>query len=203
MVNRWVPKARLRVSAWKGERHWEIWFWVTPIFLRWPPPEREIAMRLTTSSVAALALNDGEKDRIVFDDDVPGFGLRLRDTGSRVWVYQYKIQRKTRRIVLGKASAVKLARAREIASEYHARVRQGGDPVSEKRVQIERASHTFGPLAEQYLERRKSSLRPRSWTATALYLRKHAQPLHSLPVDSSTSEPLRGFWLALRRVPAL
>ena len=143
-------------------------------------------MRLTTVSVAALALSDGEKDRIWFDDDVPGFGLRLRDSGSRTWIYQYKIHRKTRRIVLGKASAIKLARAREIASEYHARVRQGGDPVTEKRVQIERTSHTFGPLAEQYLERRKSALRPRSWAATALYLQKHAAPLHALPVDSSS-----------------
>ena len=104
-------------------------------------------MRLTTASVATLALSDGEKDRIWFDDEVPGFGLRIRKTGSRTWVYQYKVARKTRRIVLGKASAIKLAKAREIAADYHARVRQGGDPVTEKRVQIERASHTFGPLS--------------------------------------------------------
>jgi integrase len=149
-------------------------------------------MRLTTASVTTLVLSDGEKDRIWFDDDVPGFGLRIRDTGSRVWVYQYKIARKTRRIVLGKASAIKLAKAREIASEYHARVRQGGDPVTEKRVQIERASHTFGPLAEQYLEQRKTALRPRSWAATALYLQKHAAPLHALPVDSVDLRAIAG-----------
>jgi integrase len=156
-------------------------------------------MRLTTASIATLALCDGEKDRIWFDDDVPGFGLRVRDTGSRVWVYQYKVARKTRRIVLGKASAIKLARAREIASEYHARVRQGGDPVTEKRVQIERASHTFGPLAEQYLERRKTALRPRSWAAAALYLQKHAAPLHALPVDSVDLRAIAGLLARIER----
>ena len=104
-------------------------------------------MRLTTSSIATLRLSDGEADRIWFDDEVPGFGLRIRKTGSRTWVYQYKVQRRTKRVVIGKASAIKLAKAREIAADYHARVRQGGDPVTEKRVQIERASHTFGPLS--------------------------------------------------------
>ena len=150
-------------------------------------------MRLTTASVATLALSDGEKDRIWFDDEVPGFGLRIRKTGSRTWVYQYKVQRRTKRVVIGKASAIKLAKAREIASDYHARVRQGGDPVTEKRVQVERASHTFAPLAEQYLERRKSTLRPRSWAATALYLKKHAAPLHTtLPVDSVDLRTIAG-----------
>jgi integrase len=149
-------------------------------------------MRLTTSTIATLSLGDGEADRIWFDDEVPGFGLRIRNTGSRTWVYQYKIQRRTRRVVIGKVSAIKLAKAREIAADYHARVRQGGDPVTEKRVQIERASHTFGPLAEQYLERRKTALRPRSWTATALYLQKHAAPLHTLPVDSVNLRTIAG-----------
>jgi integrase len=149
-------------------------------------------MKLTTSTIATLSLGDGEADRIWFDDEVPGFGLRIRKTGSRTWVYQYKVQRRTKRVVIGKASAIKLAKAREIASDYHARVRQGGDPLTEKRVQIERASHTFGPLAEQYLERRKTALRPRSWTATALYLQRHAAPLHTLPVDSVDLRTIAG-----------
>jgi integrase len=140
-------------------------------------------MKLTTSSIATIKLKDGA-DRIIFDDDVPGFGLRLRNSGSRVWIYQYKIQRKTRRVVIGKASAVKLAKAREIAADYHARVRAGGDPVAERRVQIERASHTFAALAEQYLERRRPALRPHSWASVAHQINKNARPLHPLPVDS-------------------
>jgi hypothetical protein len=102
-------------------------------------------MKLTTASLANLKLASGDKDRIWFDDDVPGFGLRVRDTGSRSWIYQYKIGGKTRRLVLGQATAIKLARAREIAGELHAKVRLGGDPAAEKRAQIARSVYSRVP----------------------------------------------------------
>jgi hypothetical protein len=89
-------------------------------------------MKLTLASLTNLKLKSGDKDRIWFDDDVPGFGLRVRDTGSRSWIYQYKIGGKTRRLVLGQATAIKPARAREIAGELHATVRLGGDPAAVK-----------------------------------------------------------------------
>jgi integrase len=190
MVNHWVPSGACSGVGVSGGRE-RVW-WGSRTGRASRRPQRKIGMRLTTSTIATLSLGDGEADRIWFDDEVPGFGLRIRNTGSRTWVYQYKIQRRTRRVVIGKVSAIKLAKAREIAADYHARVRQGGDPVTEKRVQIERASHTFGPLAEQYLERRKTALRPRSWTATALYLQKHAAPLHTLPVDSVNLRTIAG-----------
>jgi integrase len=140
-------------------------------------------MRLTSASLTTLVLDAGQNDRIVFDDDVPGFGLRIRKAGSRVWVFQYKVARTTRRIVIGKASAIKPSRAREIAAEYHARVCQGGDPVTEKRVQVQRAAYTFSILAQRYLEQREAKLRPHSFAAVKRHLINLASPLHSLPID--------------------
>ena len=52
-------------------------------------------MNLTAQKVATLVLDSGKKDQIWFDDSVPGFGLRIRETGSRSWIFQYKIGRKT------------------------------------------------------------------------------------------------------------
>ena len=140
-------------------------------------------MRLTTANLTTLGLDAAQTDRIVFDDDVPGFGLRIRKAGSRMWVFQYKVARATRRIVIGKASAIKPARAREIAAEYHARVCQGGDPVTEKRVQVQRAAYTFSILAQRYLEQREAKLRPHSFAAVKRHLINLASPLHSLPID--------------------
>jgi integrase len=141
-------------------------------------------MKLTLASLTNLKLKSGDKDRIWFDDDVPGFGLRVRDTGSRSWIYQYKIGGKTRRLVLGQATAIKLARAREIAGELHARVRLGGDPAAEKRALIERSSHSFGALAQQYLAARRSGVRPRSLPRIEHYIEVHAAPFDKLPIES-------------------
>jgi integrase len=141
-------------------------------------------MNLTAAAVASLKLAPGEADRIWFDDSVPGFGLRVRETGARSWVFQYKIGAKTRRLVIGQEAAIKVARAREIAGELHAKVRLGGDPAAEKRVKVERSAHTFGALAQKYLDQQKSELRPSSYREIARHLEKHAKPLHGLPVDT-------------------
>lgn len=46
-------------------------------------------MKLTATTVRALKVPTGKSEAIFFDDDVPGFGLRLREHGSRTWVFQY------------------------------------------------------------------------------------------------------------------
>jgi integrase len=141
-------------------------------------------MKLTAQSADELKIEAGKTDVIVFDDAVPGFGLRIRDTGSRSWVYQYKVAGKTRRLVIGQASAIKFGRAKEIASEYHAKVRLGRDPASERWMQIQRISHTLGALVARYLDQRRSELRPGSYREIARHLKVHAAPLHRLPADA-------------------
>jgi integrase len=141
-------------------------------------------MNLTIQTAAALQLAPGERDRIWFDDAIPGFGLRIRETGSRSWIFQYKIGQKQRRLVIGQVSAIKPARAREIASEHHAKVKLGFDPAAEKRIRVDRAAHTFGALVDTYLDYQKSHLRSGSYREIARHLRQHAAPLHDLSVDS-------------------
>jgi integrase len=151
-------------------------------------------MKLTEKIVATLALDSGQDDRIWFDDAVAGFGLRIRRVKkwsgvysnkppSKTWLMQYRIGGKTRRLVIGEASAMKAGRAREIAEELRAKIKLGHDPAMEKRVRIERSSHTFGGLVEKYLRAQRVELRPGSYRLTARYLETHAGPLHGLPVD--------------------
>ena len=89
-------------------------------------------MRLTTKTVARFTPPKGKSDHIEFDDDIKGFGLRLREGGSRVWIYQYRIDSKQRRVVLGSATSVPLSVARKNAGELEARVKLGGDPATDK-----------------------------------------------------------------------
>jgi integrase len=154
-------------------------------------------MKLTAASIARLQLPAGKLDHIEFDDDIPGFGIRLRDGGSRTWIFQYKLGTKQRRLVLGKVSAIKPERAREDAGDLHAKVRLGGDPAADKAVNKVRAANNFGELARRYLEFQEGELRPRSYAEVRRHLgfaevkphhRKskssYAKPLHALPITS-------------------
>ena len=88
-------------------------------------------MKFTVKTTAGVKL-EGKPERIVFDDDIKGFGLRVREGGSQTWIYQYRIGSKQRRMVLGSATSVPLGVARENAGRLEARVKLGGDPAMDK-----------------------------------------------------------------------
>jgi integrase len=151
-----------------------------------------ISVNLTAQSIAMLQLGPRQTDRIWFDDAVPGFGLRVRHGGSRAWIFQYKIGKKQRRLVIGQASAIKPAQAREIAGQHHARVKLGHDPAAEKQMRVERAAHTLGALVERYLAYQKSKLRRGSYREIARHLTSHAASLHDLPIDAVDQRTIAG-----------
>ena len=89
-------------------------------------------MKLTATTVRTAALPAGKTEAIFFDDDIPGFGLRLREGGSRSFVFQYKLGDKHRRMALGKATALNLIEIRKLALQHYASVRRGEDPAADK-----------------------------------------------------------------------
>jgi integrase len=146
-------------------------------------------MKLTIKSTEGLKLPPGKVDFIAWDDDVTGFGLRLREGGSRTWIYQYRIGSKQRRMVLGSARAVTLSLARENAGKLEAKVKLGGDPAMEKETARRDADNTVGALLDQYLEAKKAGktkrkVRPRSYAEIERHLKTHAKPLHRLPIGA-------------------
>ena len=54
-------------------------------------------------------------DRIVWDDELRGFGLRVYASGRRTYVIQYRAKGRTRRFVLGPHGVLTPAAARERA----------------------------------------------------------------------------------------
>jgi hypothetical protein len=108
-------------------------------------------MRLTVRSTAGLKLPAQSKDYIEWDDDVGGFGIRLREGGGRSWVFQYKIGTKQRRVTIGSVSAVDLNKARQIAKDLYARVRLGEDPAADKANARIAASETLGQSFSGFL----------------------------------------------------
>jgi integrase len=149
-------------------------------------------MKLTIKSADGLELKPGKTEHIEFDDDIRGFGLRIRGGGSRTWIYQYRIGKKQRRMVLGSAKSVPLSLARANAGKLEAKVRLGGDPAMDKETARRDADNTFGALVDQYLEARKSEWRPRSQAEIKRHLTKHAGPLHSMPIGAVSQRNVAG-----------
>jgi integrase len=141
-------------------------------------------MKLTTASIKALELPPGASDKTFWDDDIGGFGLRLREGGSRNWVVQYDLGRKTRRVTLGSTAVLDLGAARTKAKDLLAHVRLGGDPAAEKRTYRARAAETFAAILPRYLIVKQRDCRPSSFKQIERRLWKLAQPLHPLPITA-------------------
>jgi integrase len=150
-------------------------------------------MKLTSKGIRGLQLPEGKMDHLYWDDDIPGFGLRLRAGGSRSWVFQYALGDKQRRLSLGTASAesfstvkdsdgrIKLG-IRDQAAQLHAKVKLGHDPAGDKTESRKRASDTFAAIAKKYLAAKKKSTRPGTYGETERHILKHAKTLNGLQV---------------------
>jgi integrase len=141
-------------------------------------------MKFTQPSATRQPLPAGS-DAIFFDDDLPGFGLRVRAGGKRSWIIQYRVGAKQRRLTIGSVDKLSADQARKAARGRLAHVELGGDPQQEKHEARNAASYSLGKLVDDYLARRhhrtgKDRLRRSSYEATELYLRKHWKPLHGL-----------------------
>ena len=104
---------------------------------------------------------DKERNKGVYPD---GAGLYLNVTigGSKSWLYRYMLAGKAHWMGLGSYPDVSLAEAREKATECRKMVRQGADPLAEKRQQtsVIRASLAksilFSKAADQFIDAHKS-----------------------------------------------
>jgi integrase len=156
-------------------------------------------MKITAKNVAGLKLAEGKADAIHFDDEMPGFGFRLRRaSGERVlrsWVCQYRNGHgKTRRKLIGSAETVSAEQARTEAKKVLAQVALGGDPQAEKKAaRRQKDTHSLGVLVADYLAAKRKTVRPRTYGEIARYLTGlHFKPLHSMPIDRITRRDVAG-----------
>lgn len=57
----------------------------------------------------------GSSEQLLFDESLPGFGLRLRAGGSKTWIVQYRLGTKQRRMKIGTPAHLSLEAARRAA----------------------------------------------------------------------------------------
>jgi integrase len=146
-------------------------------------------VRITQATAARLELPTGKTDHIAWDDQQPGFGLRIRRGSGgkllRSWVCQYKRGGRSRRILLGSADLITAERARTAARKVLAEVALGGDPASQRDERRVRDRLTLRSVVEQFLDAKEATVRKRTIGELRRYLTgPHFKPLHGMPVDT-------------------
>jgi integrase len=139
-------------------------------------------MRLNRATVSRLSIPEGRTEAIIFDEALPGFGIRLRAGGKRTWIAQYRLGTKQRRLSLGNAQALDAEEARKLARKALSSAHLGNDPQEQKTEIRSRAAVTLGVVAESYLARAEQRLKPASFVEVKRYLRSAWAPLHEAPI---------------------
>ncbi|MCZ6589314.1 MAG: Arm DNA-binding domain-containing protein [Alphaproteobacteria bacterium] len=105
---------------------------------------------MTSRSVAAL--KPPAEGRVeYFDASLPGFALRVSESGRRTWVVLYRVNGRLRRYTFGTYPMMPLADARDRASDALRDASKGIDPADRKKAA--RVAESFADLANEYLER--------------------------------------------------
>ena len=131
-----------------------------------------MAVKLTEDEV-----KDAEKpasgNRIIYDDKIKGFGLRVTSAGAKAFIVNYRAHGRERRITIGSYPDWKVKAARDKAEEIKRRVDNGEDPMADRHA--ERAEPTMNDLADRFekehLTKRRESTAGDYKSLLRLYIR--------------------------------
>jgi integrase len=136
---------------------------------------------LTDNAIKNLKLAEFQREKVVADG--LGLVLRLRDDGSRTWIFRYTYNGQRKKVALGAYPQMSLKEAR-IARDGQAKVLEGGrDPVLHKQqaTQAKREAITVGELAEEF---RKRFLAPRYERPDEAYAALKRDPVRALKAST-------------------
>lgn len=106
--------------------------------------------KLTKRLLDALE-RDVDRDVFVWDSEVRGFGVRVKPSGTKTFIIQYRnAERRTRRFVIGQCGVLTAEVARDLARKKLASVIDGGDPSQERHAA--REGMTVAEVCDWYLE---------------------------------------------------
>ena len=104
--------------------------------------------KITKRTVDALV--PAERERIVWDDDIKGFGVRVHPTGRKVYIVKYRHEGRSVKVTIGPHGPVTPAAARAKAAEIVTLAKTGRDVTG--RTPKGRGSATVADLARRFMD---------------------------------------------------
>ncbi len=132
-----------------------------------------MAERLTDKLVKALEA-PASGNRITYDEEVKGFGIRITSAGARAFILNYRAAGRERRITIGSYPDWSAAPARDRAKELKRDVDSGGDPMGDRHT--DRAAPTVNALADRFVEEHLDKRRAKTVTDYKSVLRLYIRP---------------------------
>jgi len=129
--------------------------------------------RLQERTIARLPLPSRD-NKITYDTELKGFGVRTTAKGSKSFVLNYRAQGRERRITIGHWPSWSVTAARKHAQELKRAIDIGEDPM-EKRHE-ERQAITIAQLCDLYVERHLPKKRESSAKNDLSLIRKVIKP---------------------------
>lgn len=157
--------------------------------------------RLTKRFIDALD-PPAEGELVVFDDRLPGFGVRLKRSGVISYFVQYRnAHGRSKRLTLGRHGVLTPDQARRKALTTLAEVTRGEDPAEERSAR--RGAVSFAVFSKRYLT---DHVEARNKTSTARHvrsdLRNHILPaLGTKPLEAIGRADIVRLHLKLRGTP--
>jgi hypothetical protein len=158
-------------------------------------PKTNHRVSLTDRKVKALPPAAEGKRYQVMDAEVPGFGVRVTDTGVRTFIFRTRFPGSTNpnRRELGRYPITTLAEAREKARQWRILVKQGIDPgVEEARQRAALAIQqvtTFGSVAEIWFKEKVAT--ERKGAEVERDIRNNFNSLWALPIVNVADADIR------------
>lgn len=104
-----------------------------------------------TKRIVDAAAADPARRFYVWDTDIKGFGLQVLPSGGKSYVYQYRTpEGRTRRATIGKHGEFTPDQARVTAEKMRSDIRDGRDPLDDKRER--RDAKTVNDVLDAYLD---------------------------------------------------
>lgn len=129
-------------------------------------------------------------NRIFYDMDVRGFGVRVTYAGARSYILNFRARGRERRITIGSHPDWSVQAARDEAKRLKRAVDVGDDPMEVRHA--ERAAATVAEVAERYLQEHVSTLRPKTRSEYESMLRRYVLPeLGTLRLTALTPDDVK------------